>query len=86
MSLQPFFEQLVVIYFRVADLRRSLDFYEGKLGFKRVYVSEEISWAELSFGAHRRPHLSLNRYTPTVCSSSLNSLFLPVFTTVEGLR
>jgi catechol 2,3-dioxygenase-like lactoylglutathione lyase family enzyme len=47
----------------VADLQRSLDFYEGKLGFKRVYVSEEIGWAELSFGAHRRPHLGLNRYT-----------------------
>lgn len=52
MSLNTFFEQFVVFYFRVSDLQRALEFYEGQLGFKRVYVSEEIGWAELSFGTH----------------------------------
>jgi catechol 2,3-dioxygenase-like lactoylglutathione lyase family enzyme len=59
-SLDRFFEQFVVFYFRVTDLQRSLEFYEGQLGFKRVYVSDDIGWAELSFGVHRRPHLGLN--------------------------
>lgn len=63
MSLNTFFERFVVFYFRVSDLQRALEFYEGQLGFKRVYVSEEIGWAELSFGTHQRPHLGLNRYT-----------------------
>ncbi|MFO7742510.1 MAG: VOC family protein [Anaerolineae bacterium] len=62
MTLNPFFEQFIVFYFRVSDLQRALAFYEGKLGFKPVYVSEG-RWAELSFGLHQRPHLGLNRYT-----------------------
>jgi catechol 2,3-dioxygenase-like lactoylglutathione lyase family enzyme len=62
-TLDRFFEKFVVFYFRVSDLQQSLNFYEGKLGFRRVYLGEEIGWAELSFGAHQRPHLGLNLYT-----------------------
>jgi len=62
--MNRFFEQFVVFYFYVGDLQRALEFYEGKLGFRRVYFNDEdLHWAELSFGTHGRPHLGLNRWT-----------------------
>lgn len=64
MSLNEYFKNFVVLYFRVADLERSIDFYENKLGFKLIYQnSTDIGWAEFSFGNHQRPHLGLNLYT-----------------------
>ena len=64
MIFNEYFKNFVALYFRVADLDRAIDFYENKLGFKCIYRnSEEIGWAELTFGEHQRPHLGLNLYT-----------------------
>ncbi len=63
MTLNTYFQQFIVFYFRVSDLQQSLAFYEGKLGLDPAFISDDGGWAELSFGAHQRPHLGLNLYS-----------------------
>lgn len=63
MTLKTYFDQFIVFYFRVSDMQRSLAFYEEKLGFKPIFISDDGGWAELSFGTHQRPHLGLNLYS-----------------------